>query len=474
MLLFAFAWKYVRAVSHTNLDHCRDRLMPQSLSATAEYKRAFALAVYVLGDLTQAEAVASIVVLTNDKELKKLVKNRKIKSHPKWTRVLRNKAFNIDILTHLKSLKYELKQETDYWNKKRTLDEESMVIRFVKQVVFDGLIRISRFLNVGLGRLVFSYPYENIADIQQLLEQSSESLPDEYRFRKQRQVLFNRLRERFNDAREPAKQFLKLESFNQYVESVIVSRRDSEKYYPLVRECLTVLIPPEPRCVLLQTLNPWLDVLKLFHFDTGMADMAEEHAVERNRMHAVICPVCYDWVISALHLPDPASSLRLPLFSLGDRGGGEGPAPQARRWYLQQSWHNNPSTDRAVGEPTERGETPMVSKVVIAIDNIPREMIDLSGPRALQFELEPGASIIEIFDEADRDGIPLGLIYLDWDSTCDEDNPAHYKLKLEEQCMLEFLIFYQVNSAGDEERGMVKVDCAILGRMRRASAHHAW
>src|SRR5215213_6108277 len=376
--------------------------MPQLVSATAEYKRALALAVYVLGDLTQAEDVASRVVLTSDKELKKLVKNRKVKKHPKWTRVLRNKAFNIDILTHLKSVTYERKQETDYWNKKRTLDDESMVIRFIKQVVFDGLIRNSMFLNVGLGRLVFSYSDESIADIQQLLEQSSEVPPDQYRYRKQRQVLFNRLRERFNDEREPDKQFLKLESFNQHDGSVIVSRRDSEKYYPLVRECLTVLIPPEPQCVLLQTLDSRVGVLKPFHFDTRMADGAEEHTVERSRMHAMICPVCYDWVLSALHLPDPASSLRLPLFFLGGRGGGEGPDPQVRRRYLQQAWSNNPSTNRTVDEGTEKGETLMVSKVVIAIDNIPREMIYLSDLQKLQLELGPGTSIIEIFDESKR------------------------------------------------------------------------
>lgn len=442
-----------------------------SLSATEEYKRAFSLARYVLGDLKQAEDIALRVVSTNDKELKKQVKNRKAKKHPKWTRVLRNKAFNIDILTHIKSIEFERKQERAYWEKKQSLDDEGMIIRFIKQIVLDGLVRNSRFLNVGLGRLVFYYPYDEIVDIQHLLEQSSDGLPDEYRYRKHRQVLFDRLRRRFNDEEDPARHFLKLEPFNQHSEAIIVARSGSEKYYPLVRECLAVLIPPEPECpVYVYTLNPQTDVLTPFHFDPQAMDDGEEHAVERNRMHAVICPTCHNWILSALNLRAPDNSLRLPEFFLNDRGGGEGPTPQARRQDIQQAAAKSSSIDQPTGGATERGERLMVNKVVIAVDNVSRETIALADPRPIHFELGSNDSIVEVFDEGNQDGVPLGLIYLDWDMTCDEENPAQYKLKLNEQSSLEFSIFYRIDSVGNEEMAMIKVNCVTSAGTRRAYA----
>ena len=443
-----------------------------SLSDTEEYKRAFQLARYVLGDLKQAEDIALRVASTNDKELKKQVKNRKTKKHPEWTRVLRNKAFNIDILTHVKSIEYERKQERAYWERKQSLDDESMIIRFIKQIVLDGLVRNSRFLNVGLGRLVFYYPYDEIVDVQQLLEQSSDGLPDEYRYRKHRQVLFDRLRQRFNDEEYPERHFLKLEPFNQHSGATIVVRDGSEKYYPLVRECLAVFTPLEPECpVSLHSLNPLTDVLTPFHFDQRAMDGSEEHAVERNRMHAVICSICYSWVLSALNLRAPDDSLRLPEFFLNDRGGGEGPAPQARRQDKEQATAKGSSTDQHTDGATDRGERLMVNKVVIAVDNIRRETIDLTDPQPVRIELGPNDSIVEVFDEDNRDGVPLGLIYLDWDVACDEENPAQYGLKLDEQSLLEFSIFYRMDSAGDEETAIINVNCVTSARTRRAYAH---
>ncbi len=452
----------------------------QDRSSSKEYQRAFSLAAYILKDASEAEEIARLVAHTHDKELKKHVKNRNSKKHPNSTRVLRNPEFNLDIYTYIKIARQERKQEREYWERRRMLGDEDMIIRFIKQLVCDGLVHNSRFLNVGLAHLLFSYSYDNVAAIQLLLEQSPANLPAGYRYRKHRQTLVDRLRARFNGKAPRERQFLKFKPFKQHKEAALVSRVDSAGYYTLVRQCLKTFTPAAPPCPEpLYTLDPRTEVIEPFHHDPQSKGGADKHAVERNRMHAVVCPDCFSRILSALNFVNPESSLRLPLFSLPGGGGGKSLRPGPTRGQPGQTGGPSAVPEQRAEAAAKRSENSVPNQIVISVDDQPQALIDINNPQPVGLMLEPGAAIIEALAGEGQQQMPLGLIYLDWDPACDEESPAQYKLKLNEDCTLEFLICYATDEDGDEESATVKVNCvmarsvtaATAGRARKLATH---
>jgi hypothetical protein len=442
----------------------------ESLSSSKEYQRAFSLAVYILKDVNEAKLIASRVAQSHATELKKLIKNRKVKKHPNWVRVIPNAEFNLDIHTYIKSLTPERRQESEYWDNKRMLGDEDLIIRFIKQLVFDGLLRNSRFLNVGLAHLVFSYKYEDVSHIQLLLEQSPDNLPDDYKYRKHRGALVESLRTRFNGGAPSERQFLKFEPFKQHEEAVITSRDNSAEYYMLVRQCLKTFTPSAPPCPEpLHRLDPCKDLWSPFFFDQQAKGDEDEHAIERNRMHAVICPDCFSRILSALNFVSPESNLSLPLFSLRDSGGGIGQDRNLSSSPTGQPTGRNAETGEWTERKTQRSENSVPNQIIISVDDQPRAYIDLKKPQSVALNLEPGAAIIEAIEGAGPESVPRGLIYLDWDPACDQESPAQYKLKLNGNCTLEFLISYEMDSDGDEESAMVMVNCVSAAMSHGAS-----
>lgn len=432
----------------------------QSRSSSEQYKRAFSIADYILKDRSEAHNIAVRVINSYGTLLRELKKNRKTEKHPNWTRVLPNEEFFLDTLTYTLTVQEERRQESAFWKKKHSLDDESMIIRFIKQIVLDGLKRNSRFLNVGLARLIFYYPYAEITEIQQLLEQSSDSLPGEDKFRKHRELLARSLRKRFNDGKPKDRQFLQFEPFNQYEEARIAFRDDSKEYYLLVKECLMRFTPKNPCCPdFPRDISVSQEILEPFYFNAETMSSSYEHEIERNRMHAVVCPGCFGWVLSALHFAELEGQLRLPLFSLNNGGGGANLLRHSSPRNQEPSPSSSSVSAQRAQETAGRSENPLMDKIVIAVDDEPRAYIDLQNPQRIRLALEPGAAFIEARTEEAQGSVPLGLIHLNWDPNHDHENPAQYQLKLRGHCSLEFLISYKWDADGDEESATLMVGC---------------
>jgi hypothetical protein len=122
-------------------------------------------------------------------------------------------------------------------------------------------------------------------------------------------------------------------------------------------------------------------------------------------------------------------------------------------------------------EKAKRSDNSVPNQIVISVDDQPQAYIDLKNPQPVALSLAPGVAIIEALEEEGQESVPRGLIYLDWDPSCDEESPAQYELQLNENCTLEFFISYEMDLDGDEESATMKVNCVSGARSQGVSTH---
>ncbi|MGH9823788.1 MAG: hypothetical protein ACREDR_11130 [Blastocatellia bacterium] len=355
---------------------------------------AFRLAFFVHCDRTTALRVATeayakleVAAAAQDKRLYYTPVGRsasEVVQHGQRTKVAMSEVHLLQRLVYIESDSFERDQERP--PHLATLDEEDMVVRFVKHLIRITTRRNSFYVTLGLSRLLFNYSTAETSSMYNSVIQDSERIKDDYYYRSRKRKLIQELQERFGD-------LIHLQRGRHGEERFEVSARGT-LWGGLVQECLAHFTPWKTNCVIPEKWDPVLEELPELGFQGHDPD--NEHPVEIRRMHSILHPDCYKRLCKALGYADPSEKLTVPRFFIPNSESGS-PKDRGRGIALSEAELAVVQTEMA--ERASRRRSYSAGLLRIRVDGVERHWLDLNRERSIRFDIEEEAELVEVLGQ---------------------------------------------------------------------------
>lgn len=359
--------------------------MNEPTSIDGVLKKSFQLAYFILGDRMTAISVCMIAM--HKLKIATTTQDRRLSYTPIGRSAFRAARTKISLselhllqrLIYVEAEPFErlLERQND------ALQQQELVIRFIKHLVRITIKRNSFYVSLGLCRLLYNYATAETAEVYNLVVQDPDRARDDYSYRSGKSRLMQELKERFASKVQSRRGARGEERFQP--------QESSEKYMSLVRECLLRFMPWHSSCVLPARFNPTMDILNPLLFNGEDPD--EEHYVELNRIHTLLHPDCFGRLVLALGFDSPEKRLEVPYFFISNSA----PAPPDDRLHprdLDEEELNaiKSSIDK---KAARRKDTPG-RLLAVLIDGRERARIELDKTNRVDLEIEEGSEIIEV------------------------------------------------------------------------------
>lgn len=404
-------------------------------------QRAYHLAAYVLGDLVAAERVATKAVDALELQFQQEWERRLGARSQRWYKLCPNREFMLHRLVWAHCAVVEQEQEQDYRGGQRTLDEETMLIRFIKEILDDGFRHKSFQLLVGLFRVLSSYTTKDAQKLNEILSPDGDGGPDDYSYRRQKSRYMKMLTERFPDL---------LQVTNVQGEDRFLKKETSSDSLWLVEEALNLFTPTKPRCIPLRDeCDPTTYVVEEFlstppgnSRPDSQAQREKEYDVDQLRMHFLTHSLCRSKLLKIADLPAFDEHLEVPEFFLNRHGGGLGPPPLDRRNIPPLSEEQEKRMSLTLHRCRERRRRMLADEVIVSVDGAERGVLHLNAPQKLRLVLDSGNRMIEFTGQDEGGSLLLGTHLLQWDEGAYAFKPEGYRLALRDRCKVEFEVNY--------------------------------
>jgi hypothetical protein len=303
--------------------------------------------------------------------------------HRARTKVAMSEFHLLQRLVYVESEPYEKKDEEV--GSITRLEEEDMIIRFIKHLVRITTRRNSFYVALGLSRLLYQYSTNETAEIYDLVIQDSDRFKDDYYYRSRKRRLIQELSERFGNLIKLARSKSGEERFE--------SLDDSRGRVPLVSGCLDQFTPWNTTCPLPARDDLRSDEIPSLKFDGSDPD--QEHPVEIRRMHSIIHPGCYSRLVTALSLDRAEKKLTVPRFAINSSGDENG-RPGDRTTAPPLNNEDLILVASELAENARRRKTSSARLLAIKVDGAQVATIDLDRQTSASFQVDNGAELIEV------------------------------------------------------------------------------
>ncbi|MBA3711168.1 MAG: hypothetical protein H0W76_01820 [Pyrinomonadaceae bacterium] len=329
------------------------------------------------------------------------------------------------------------------------INEEEMIVRFVKHLVRVTVRRNSFYVTLGISRLLYNYSTANTMQIYNVIIQDPERVKDDYYFRSRKAVLMQELKERFGDFVNVCRGPRGEERFE--------SSDHTGRHHALVTQSLNLFAPWHTPCLVPAGFDPLIDEIPGLSF---RGPDAEDH-IEVNRMHATLHPACYQRLTNALGFDSPDRRLEIPRFFFS-KSAKEGSTRHSEGGHQGGSGHDGGGNDdedgrdgdgndrhqppelgaedlnavkRHLAEQSVRRKRASAGQLRVVVDGVERARLDLMGARQVRFELDGSAELIEVRAVqrrgGDDDEVLLATHFLAHDEDADGARPSNVSITLE-------------------------------------------
>jgi hypothetical protein len=437
-----------------------------SLTPTEELvSRAFQLAYFIHSDKAVALRIATEAMLklesasaAQDKRLYYNPTGRTASDESKLskyrTKVLMSELHLLERLVYVESEPHEKREEQP--NGGFLLDEEDMIIRFIKHLVRITLKRNSFYVTLGLSRFLHNYSTAETMDAYNLVVQDPERVKDDYYYRSRKKHLMQEIQERFGNLLKVVR--------GQRGEERFETHDDPRSQAGLVKESLSLFTPWKTACVLPARFNPLTDTVRDLAFEGGNPD--EEHPVEVNRIHSVLHPDCFSRLIKALGFDSSDERVAVPKFFLSKSDSGKRPRGDRRR-PPKLGEEEFATIRNALAEQAARRKASYAGLLLIVVDGTERARLDLNQTSRVQFEVEEGAELVEVRAREETGDLLLAAHLLTYDET--QTEPKRTSIVLEAGQKVSFAVSLTNDSAGDITGATVDVSYKETNPVRAAS-----
>lgn len=403
-------------------------------------QRAYHLAAYVLGDLVAAERVATKAVDALELQFQQDLERRLGAQSQKWYKIRPNKEFMLHRLVWAHCAAVEREQEQEYREGRRCLDEETMLIRFIKEIVDDAFRHKSFQLLVGLFRVLSSFTTKDAQKLNEVLSPDGSGGQDDCAYRRQKSRYMKMLTERFPGL---------LQVTSVQGEDRFLKKETPSDSLWLVEEALNLFTPTEPRCIPLpDEFDPTTHVVEEFRSTPpgnsrpdSPAQREREYNVDQLRMHSLTHSPCRSKLLEMADLPPFEEHLEVPEFFI-HRHGCLGPPPLDRRNIPPLSEEQEKRMSLTLHRWRERRRRMLSDEVIVSVDGAERGALHLNAPLKLRLVLDSRCRMIEFTGRDEGGSLLLGTHLLQWDEGAYDLKPEGYRLALRDRRKVEFEVNY--------------------------------
>ena len=344
-------------------------------------------------------------------------------------------------LIYSESEPYERRKELNAFNGTpptqlgvRPLNDEDLLVYFVKHLVRITLKRNAFYATLGISRLLHNYSTVEAMDIYNAVIGEPERVKDDYYYRSRKGVLMQEMKQRFGQLLGVCRRRRGEERFE--------TQQCSSEHGSLVRECLHLFTPWNTRCPVPAAFDPLKTVIA-HRTDEGRAD---ESQAEVGRIHSVLHPDCFGRLVAGLGHDPPGQRLEVPRFFYQQ---ADDPPPPSQRSAPNMNLNDEELVEihNALAEQAGRRQTSPAALMRIVVDGVERATLNPVRASSVSFSTEEGAEIIEV-KTADPSGDLLLATHLlaAHDDTHDA-RPHTSSIKLEGGQVLSLSIRQQENAA---------------------------
>lgn len=360
--------------------------------------KAFQLAYFILGDRTTSIYVAMAAI---DKlKTASTIQDRRLYYMPTGRSAYPASRTKVS-LSHIHLLQRLVYTEAEPFERLiegqgRSLQQQDMIIRFIKHLVRITTKHNSFYVVLGLCRVLHNYNTSETTEIYNLLIQDPDRGRDDYYYRSRKKHLLAELRERFGNALMSARGLRGEERFQP--------QENSGQYLELVKECLIRFTPWESLCVLPLDVDPSKTTITGLLFKGKNPD--EEHEIELNRIHTLLHPDCFERLVTTLGFDAPAQRLELPYFFISSGAGGstddrlkpeelsDGELQAIRRYLDKNAAHRRDAAKKLLS---------------ILIDGSEQTCFEVGQTGGVQFNVEEDSELIEVCSIESDEHVTIGL-----------------------------------------------------------------
>jgi hypothetical protein len=306
----------------------------------------------------------------------------------RWvTKISRTDGDTLQWLIYFEAEPYERMLEQN-----GNITTEDLVIRYVKSLIQMTTGMSSFYVAIGIHRLLHDY---STSDVQRMYETVTERYVGADEYRRAKRSLMNKLTSRFGDL---------LETVTLAHGEIRFERLDDQTPWPeLVCKCLRMFVPWSTVGHCLVPAGFGQTSLALPSVLSGIADYRLDlDAVEINRCHAFIDPLCYGRLVQGLGFDPPEKRLAVPLFLLGTgQGPDTRPGGRLEAAKLTQSEIETIQSSLALEAERRRKVRPYTLRIVV--DGLERAQLILEQQNEAHVQLDDDARLVEIWTH-DQDG----------------------------------------------------------------------
>jgi len=192
----------------------------------------------------------------------------------------------------------------------QAIDNEAMIVHYVKHLARITIKRNSFYVALGLCRLLYNYSTAQAMEIYNVVVQDPERVKDDYYYRSRKSRLVDEINERFGELI----QFTRGARGEERIQSGEINPEQAD----VVLDCLRRFVPWETKCILPTNFDP--TSVEIPELSSGGS--VTDEIVEINRVHSLLDPACYEQLVTSLRLDLPSEKLRIPKFFL-QKGGND-------------------------------------------------------------------------------------------------------------------------------------------------------
>jgi hypothetical protein len=368
--------------------------------------RAFQLAYFILGDRTAAIYVAMAAI---DKlKTASTIQDRRLYYMPTGRSAYPAARTKVS-LSHIHLLQRLIYTESEPFERliegqEKPLQQQDMIIRFIKHLVRVATKHNSFYVALGLSRLLYNYTTSETTEIYNLVIQDPDRGRDDYYYRSRKMHLLKELKDRFRNSLKTYRGFRGEERFQP--------QEDSAIYLSLVKECLSRFTPWESVCVLPPDVDPTKNIVTSLLFNGKDPD--EEHEIELNRLHTLLHPDCFERLVLALGLDPPAQRLELPYFFISSNAPGatddrfkpqalsRGELDAIRRYLEKNSTYRKDASKQLLS---------------VLVDGDEYSCFAIDQTSSVQINVEEYAEFIEVRSLEEDEEVPLAIYPLTYNES---------------------------------------------------------
>lgn len=365
--------------------------------------KAYRLAYFLHPDKATAKGITLAAVLKLDvamtvqsKRLYYVPMGRFLRGESRRVGGIRNKAIFSDVhllqrLIYSESEPYERRRELAASAAEpkaqvggRPLDDEDLLVYFVKHLVRITIKRNAFYSTLGVSRLLHNYSTVEAMDIYNAIIGEPERVKDDYYYRSRKGVLIQEMRERFGHLLRVCRR--------QRGEERFETQHCSGEHRSLVRECLDLFTPWNTRCPVPAEFDPLKTVIA--HRTEG--GRADESQAEVGRIHSVLHPDCFEKLVAGLGHDPPGQRLEIPRFF--HQQAEEPPPPRQHRSAPNMNLNAEELADihNALAEQAVRRQTLPAALMRIVVDGVERATLNPARASSVRFSADEGAEVIEV------------------------------------------------------------------------------